>query len=68
MKVSSESDNEVEINPYWSKIKIDELQKLRDPMEFSLLDTNSMPDLVSSGRAPQENGTCRSRNYQTDGG
>ena len=47
MKVSSESDNKVEINPYWSKIKIDELQKLGDPMELSLSDTDSIPDLVS---------------------
>ena len=28
MKVLSESDNEVEIDPYWSKITVDELQKL----------------------------------------
>ena len=47
MKVSSGSDNKVEINPYWSKIKIDELQKPGDPMEFSLSDTDSIPDLVS---------------------
>ena len=51
MKVSSESDNEVEINPYWSKIKIDELQKLGDPMEFSLLDMDSIPDLVSLSKS-----------------
>ena len=47
MKVLSESDNKVEINPYWSKIDIDELQKLGNLMEFSLSDMDSMPDLVS---------------------
>ena len=46
MKVSSASDDEEEINPYWSKVKIDELQKLGNPMEILLSDTDTMPDLV----------------------
>jgi hypothetical protein len=31
MKVSSESDNEVEIDLYWSNIKVDKLQNLGNP-------------------------------------
>ena len=33
MKVLSESDDEVEINPYQATVKVDELQGLGDPME-----------------------------------
>ena len=49
MQVSSESDNKVEINPYWSKIKVNELQGLRAPVETSSFntDSDSMPDLVT---------------------
>ena len=53
MQVSSESDNEVEINPYWSKIKVDILQGLGAPVETSSFDTDSdsMPDLVTMSRS-----------------
>ena len=42
IKVLSESDNEVEIDPYWSKITVDELQKLGNSMELSLEDNDSI--------------------------
>ena len=47
MKVSSESDNEVEIDPYWFNIKVDELQNLGNPVDLLSEDTDSMPDLES---------------------
>ena len=47
MAIESESDNEVEIDPYWTRIKIDELQGVGNPMEVLLSDTDSMPDLES---------------------
>ena len=33
MQISSESDSNIEINPYWSKVRIDKLQGLGNPME-----------------------------------
>jgi hypothetical protein len=51
MKVSSESDNKVKIDPYWSNIKVDELQNLRNPMELLFKDTDSMPDLESMSKS-----------------
>lgn len=45
MQVASESDSEVEINPYWSKIKVNELQGLGNPIEDPGSDMDSMPDL-----------------------
>ena len=47
MKVSSESDNKAEMSPYWMKIEANELHRLGNPTEYVLLDTESMPDLVS---------------------
>ena len=53
MKVSADSDNEVDIEPYWTTIKVNELHGLGNPMEITTLNdankgsTNSMPDLVS---------------------
>ena len=35
MQVSSESDSEIEIDPYWLKVKIDKLQGLGNPMATS---------------------------------
>ena len=55
MKVSSESDNEVEISPYWIKIEANELHRLGNPTEYVLLDTESMPDLVSLSRSEASN-------------
>ena len=43
--IKSESENEVEIDLYWSKIKMDELQGIRKPMEVLFSDTDSTPDL-----------------------
>ena len=43
--IESESENKVEIDPYWSKIKTDELQGIGKPMEVLFSDTDSMPDL-----------------------
>ena len=37
----------MEVNPYWSKIKVDELQGVGNPMEVLFSDTASMPDLES---------------------
>jgi hypothetical protein len=45
MQVSSESDSKVEINPYWSKITIDELQGLKNPIKAPLSNTDLMPEL-----------------------
>jgi hypothetical protein len=48
MQVMSDSDNDkVEINPYWCKIIVDELQGLGNPTIVSETDTESMPDLES---------------------
>ena len=43
--IESKSENEVEINPYWSKIKMDKLQGIGKPMEVLFSDTDSTPDL-----------------------
>ena len=46
MQVMSDSDDdEVEINPYWSKIIVDELQELGNPMMVNEIDMDSMPDM-----------------------
>ena len=45
--IQSESEDEVEINPYWSKIKVDELQGVGNSMEVLFSDTDSMPGLES---------------------
>ena len=61
MQVSLESDHKIEINPYWSKIKIDELQGLGTPVETLSFDTDSdsMPDLVAmSGLDNSCKGNC----------
>ena len=50
MTVESESDNE-ELNPYWMKIKAEELHGLRNPMKVLLSDIDSMPDLVSASES-----------------
>ena len=47
MKVSSGTDSDIEINPYWAKITVDELQQLGNPTEILDPDTDSIPDLVS---------------------
>ena len=44
--IDSEIESDMEINPYWMKVTIDELQGLGKPTEVLHLDTNSsMPDL-----------------------
>ena len=45
--IESESEDKVEIDPYWSKIKTDELQEIRKPMEVLFSDTDSIPNLES---------------------
>ena len=50
MQVSSESDSEVEINPYWSKVRIDKLQGLGNPMETSISD-KIIPDSESTSES-----------------
>ena len=45
--IESESENEVEIDPYSSKIKTDELQEIGKPMEVLFSDTDSIPNLES---------------------
>ena len=47
MQVMSDSENEVDIDPYWSKVTVDELQGLGNPLEVHEPDTDSMPDLES---------------------
>ena len=57
MQVMSDSnDNEVEINPYWSKIIVDELQELGNPMMVNEIDMDLMPDLeaVSDSRTSED--------------
>ena len=46
--VKSESENKVEINPYWSKMKTDKLQEIRKPVKIWFSDMDSIPDLGSS--------------------
>lgn len=43
--IQSKSKSEEEADPYWAKIKIDELQGLGNPMRIVLSNTDSMPDL-----------------------
>ena len=46
MQVGSDSDDdEVEINPYWCRVVIYELQGLGNPMIVDETDTGSMPNL-----------------------
>jgi hypothetical protein len=45
MTIDSENKEEVEVDPYWTKIKVDELQGIENSMEISLSNTDSMPDL-----------------------
>ena len=47
MTVESEEESETEVNPYWTKIDIDELQGLGSPTTILFSDTDSMPDLVT---------------------
>ena len=47
MQISSESDSNIEINPYWSKVRVDELQGLGNPME-TLFSDNPMLNLESA--------------------
>ena len=47
MQISSESDSDIEINPYWLKVKVDELQGLGNPMETLLSDDPKL-DLEST--------------------
>jgi hypothetical protein len=48
MQVESESDSEVDIDPYWSKVTVDELQGLGKPIQlYDGSDTDSIPDLES---------------------
>ena len=51
MKVSSKSDSEVEINPYWLNVKMDELHELGKPTEVLFPEDNSIPDLVSTSES-----------------
>jgi hypothetical protein len=43
--IKSGFEDEVEINPYWTKIKVDELQGVGKPIEVFFSDRDSMPDL-----------------------
>ena len=48
MQVESDSDEEPDIDPYWSKIVVDELQGLGNPCKIDdveMSDTDSLPDL-----------------------
>ena len=46
MKVSSETDGEDKINPYWAKIRVNELRELGSVITLKCLNTDSMPDLI----------------------
>ena len=50
MQILSESDSEIEIDPYWSKVKIDELQGLGNPMKTVFSD-DPMSDLESASES-----------------
>ena len=52
--IESESENEVEINLYWSKIKMDELQGIRKPTEVLFSDTDSTPDLETPNKETEK--------------
>ena len=43
--IESESEEEGQINPYWTKIKMDELQGIGNPIEVIFPGTDSIPDL-----------------------
>ena len=45
--IESESKDEEEKNSHWTKIKVDELRGIGNPMEVTFFDTDSMPDLES---------------------
>ena len=45
--IDSESGSDVEINPYWLNVTVDELQGLGNPKEVLKTDTDSMPKLVT---------------------
>jgi hypothetical protein len=49
MTIDSENEEEVEVDPYWTKIKIDELQGMGNPMEILSSDTDSesMKDIAT---------------------
>jgi hypothetical protein len=49
MTIDSENKDEVEVYPYWTKIKVDELQGMGNPMEILLSDTDSesMKDIAT---------------------
>jgi hypothetical protein len=49
MTIDSENEEEVKVDPYWTKIKVDELQGIRNPMEVLLSDTDSksMKDIAT---------------------
>ena len=47
MQVMSDSDNEVNIDPYWSKILVDELQGFGNPTETLNFDSDLIPELES---------------------
>jgi hypothetical protein len=38
MTIESESKNKVEVDPYWTKVKVDELQNLGNPMKVLFSD------------------------------
>ena len=50
MQISSESDSDIEINPYWSKVKVDELQGLGNPMK-TLYSDDPMLNLESTSES-----------------
>jgi hypothetical protein len=45
MTIESEYKNKVEVNSYWTKVKVDELQNIRNPMKVLFSGTDSMSDL-----------------------
>ena len=50
MQVSSESDSKINIDPYWSKVKIDKLQGLGNPME-AIVSDDFKPDLGNTSES-----------------
>ena len=40
MTVDSENEEEIEMDPYWTKIKVDELQGIGNPWRFCFLIQN----------------------------
>ena len=45
MQAMLDSDNEVKIDPYWSRISVDELKSLGNPTKVLKYDSDSMPEL-----------------------